>query len=181
MKMIADNPGDGVGRLARELYARHQQQVYAQIDQFFAWLMGAQWIFAIGLALWISPLTWHGAESETHPHVLLAIFLGGAIVSLPITFAWLYPGATITRQVVAIAQALMSSLLIHETGGRIETHFHVFGSLAFLAAYRDWSVLVTASSAFASRSGRVHFAATGRRHYLAAGGAAASFFTGESP
>ena len=40
-----------------------------------------------------------------------------------------------------MAQALFSSLLIHVSGGRLETHFHVFGSLAFLAAYRDWRVL----------------------------------------
>ena len=40
---------------------------------------------------------------------------------------------------------LMSALLIHLTGGRIETHFHVFGSLAFLAYYRDWRVLIPAT------------------------------------
>jgi PAS domain S-box-containing protein len=40
---------------------------------------------------------------------------------------------------------MMSALLIHLTGGRIETHFHVFGSLAFLAFYRDWRVLVPAT------------------------------------
>jgi signal transduction histidine kinase/CheY-like chemotaxis protein len=40
---------------------------------------------------------------------------------------------------------LMSALLIHLTGGRIETHFHVFGSLAFLAYYRDWRVLLPAT------------------------------------
>ena len=40
---------------------------------------------------------------------------------------------------------LTSALLIHLTGGRIETHFHVFGSLAFLAFYRDWRVLVPAT------------------------------------
>ncbi len=39
----------------------------------------------------------------------------------------------------------MSSLLIHLTGGRIETHFHIFGSLAFLSFYRDWRVLVPAT------------------------------------
>ena len=38
-----------------------------------------------------------------------------------------------------------SALLIHLTGGRIETHFHVFGSLAFLAFYRDWRVLIPAT------------------------------------
>ena len=41
---------------------------------------------------------------------------------------------------------LTSALLIHLTGGRIETHFHVFGSLAFLAFYRDWRVLVPADA-----------------------------------
>jgi PAS domain S-box-containing protein len=40
---------------------------------------------------------------------------------------------------------LTSVLLIHLTGGRIETHFHIFGSLAFLAFYRDWRVLVPAT------------------------------------
>src|SRR5688572_10548379 len=40
---------------------------------------------------------------------------------------------------------LMSALLIHLTGGRIETHFHVFGSLAFLSFYRDWRVFIPAT------------------------------------
>ena len=39
----------------------------------------------------------------------------------------------------------IGALLIHLTGGRIETHFHVFGSLAFLSAYRDPKVLATAT------------------------------------
>ncbi|HEY3665597.1 MAG TPA: ATP-binding protein, partial [Polyangiaceae bacterium] len=34
--------------------------------------------------------------------------------------------------------------------GRIETHFHVFGSLAFLAFYRDWRVLLVATVVVAS-------------------------------
>ena len=44
---------------------------------------------------------------------------------------------------------LFSSLLIHLLGGRIESHFHVFGSLAFLAAYRDWRVLIIATAVVA--------------------------------
>ncbi|HYD47985.1 MAG TPA: response regulator, partial [Terriglobales bacterium] len=58
---------------------------------------------------------------------------------------WRRPGRKLTRHVVAVAQILFSSLLIHVSGGRIETHFHVFGSLAFLAFYRDWRVFVPAS------------------------------------
>jgi PAS domain S-box-containing protein len=36
------------------------------------------------------------------------------------------------------------------SGGRIETHFHVFGSLAFLAMYRDWKILPTATAVVAA-------------------------------
>src|SRR6185295_14636106 len=60
------------------------------------------------------------------------------------------PGVASTRYVIAVAQMLWSALLIHLTGGRIETHFHVFGSLAFLAWYRDWKVLMTATVVVAS-------------------------------
>ena len=55
------------------------------------------------------------------------------------------PARRSTRYTIAVAQMLMGALLIHLTGGRIETHFHVFGSLAFLAFYRDWRVLVPAT------------------------------------
>ena len=56
-----------------------------------------------------------------------------------------WPGATINRYVIAVAQMLMSALLIALTGGRIETHFHVFGSLVILSFYRDWRVLIPAT------------------------------------
>src|SRR5437764_3748629 len=56
-----------------------------------------------------------------------------------------WPGAFGTRYVIAVAQALMSALLISLTGGRVETHFHVFGSLVILSFYRDWRVLIPAT------------------------------------
>src|SRR5262249_5725299 len=75
-------------------------------------------------------------------HLLLALFLGGALSAVPLWMLRAHPGRASTRHVVAVAQALWSALLIHISGGRIETHFHVFGSLAFLAFYRDpWVVL----------------------------------------
>src|SRR4030095_15302095 len=80
-----------------------------------------------------------------HPHVWLAIGLGGIIASVPVMLDIFLPGRTLTRHVNAAAQVLFSALLIHLTGGRIETHFHVFGSLAFLACYRDWKILLTAT------------------------------------
>ena len=111
----------------------------------FAGLMTLQWVAGVAAALWISPKTWAGAESHTHPHVWAALFLGGAISSLPIVLAVTRPGRPTTRYVIAVGQMLMGALLIHLTGGRIETHFHVFGSLAFLSFYRDWRVLVPAT------------------------------------
>ncbi len=40
---------------------------------------------------------------------------------------------------------LYSAIIIHISGGRIETHFHIFGSLAFLSFYRDPKILITAT------------------------------------
>src|SRR3954470_15357079 len=132
-------------RRAEVLFHQHQQQIYASTDRMFAGLMIVQWVATIAAAFWISPRTWIGSQSGVHPHIWAAILLGGAITSLPVILALFRPGHTLTRHVIAIAQMMTSALLIHLTGGRIETHFHVFGSLAFLAFYRDWRVLITAT------------------------------------
>jgi signal transduction histidine kinase len=127
------------------LFHAHQQQIYERTDRMFAQLMALQWIAGIIFALWVSPRTWAGSVSQVHVHVWAAVFLGGALSLFPALLVQLQPGAPSTRYVIATAQMLMSALLIHLTGGRIETHFHVFGSLAFLAFYRDWRVLVPAT------------------------------------
>src|ERR671914_1133131 len=128
-----------------EIFDEHQNLVHKRTDRMFAGLMLLQWVAGITAALVISPKTWTGSESQTHPHVWAALLLGGAISSLPIALTLLRPGRPTTRYTVAVGQMLMGALLIHLTGGRIETHFHVFGSLAFLSFYRDWKVLVPAT------------------------------------
>jgi two-component system, sensor histidine kinase and response regulator len=135
---------------ARELFEAHRQDVLRRTDRLFAGLLLFQWIGGIAAAVWISPRTWEGTASSIHQHVWAAIFLGGAIAILPVVLALLLPGRPLTRHVIAVGQMLASALLIHLTGGRIETHFHVFGSLAFLAFYRDWRVLVSASAVVAA-------------------------------
>ena len=127
------------GELAREA----ETKIYRQTDRMFAGLLLFQWVAGLAIARWISPLTWAGAESRTHAHVWAASLIGGAILSLPLWLAFNRAGATLTRHVIAVAQMLSSALLIHLCGGRLETHFHVFGSLAFLSFYRDWRVMVT--------------------------------------
>lgn len=129
----------------KDLFRQHCEGVHRQTDSLFAILMVLQWLVGIVTALWVSPKTWIGSQSQTHMHVWAAIFLGGAIIALPVCLALFRPGYPLTRHVVAIGQMLMGALLIHLTGGRIETHFHVFGSLALLAFYRDWRVLISAT------------------------------------
>ena len=127
---------------AHELLASHERRIYRRTDRMFAVLMPLQWAAAVAGAIWLSPQTWSGASSSIHPHFWLALIFGGMLCSLPVTLAILAPGKAFTRYTIAVAQVGFSSLLIHISGGRIETHFHVFGSLAFLAAYRDWKVLI---------------------------------------
>src|SRR6185369_16783337 len=118
---------------------------YKRIDRLFAGLMCFQWVAGIVAALVISPRAWAGSIAHVHIHVWAAVSLGGVITIFPASLALLRPGEPVTRHTIAIAQMLMSALLIHLTGGRIETHFHVFGSLAFLAFYRDWRVFIPAT------------------------------------
>ncbi len=127
------------------LYDIAREGVYRRCDRVFAWLMVVQLGVAIGLALWLSPRAWAGTSSSIHPHVITAIVVGGALTLAVWMMTRAYPGRAITRHVIAVAQMLYAALLIHVTGGRIETHFHIFGSLAFLAYYRDIRVLITAT------------------------------------
>ncbi len=135
---------------ARELLDEQERRVARWADHLFAWLLIVQWLAAIGLSIWVSPRAWEGDVGRVHFHVWTALFLGAAIVGLPVGLAVIRPGRISSRFAVAAGQMLMGSLLIHLTGGRIETHFHLFGSLALLAFYRDWRVLVVGSAVVAA-------------------------------
>jgi methyl-accepting chemotaxis protein len=127
---------------ALALATQHLYALNQRTDRTFAVLMGLQWLGGIAVALLVSPQSWQGMTSAVPVHVWAAMTLGLLFQSLPVALAVLRPGRRSTRVAIAVGQALMSGLLIHLTGGRIETHFHIFGSLALLAFYRDWRVLV---------------------------------------
>jgi len=135
---------------AQALLEEQQYAVHLRTDRMLAGLMLLQWVVSIGVALVISPATWEGKTSAVHVHVQAAVFLGGAITSVPVLLAWFRPGWPVTRYVIASGQMLWAALLIHLTGGRIETHFLVFGSLAFISMYRDWKVFVPATVVIAA-------------------------------
>jgi len=130
---------------AAALLHQHQCEIWHRTDRLFTGLLIFEWLAGIVVALLLSPKTWNGPVSSVHPHVWQAIFLGLSIIIAPVCFGLLRPGAAITRHLIAIAQMLSSALLIHLGNGRAELHFHVFGSLAFLAFYRDWKVLISAT------------------------------------
>lgn len=133
---------DWLSKRTAELFAIERKRDCAEIDRLFMWLMVLQWIAAIVIAVVVSPTTWIGETSYLHVHVPIAVVFGGIISIPPIFMAIMYPGDSRTRLTVAIAQGAWSCLLIHLTGGRLETHFHAFGSLAFLASYRQWRLLI---------------------------------------
>jgi two-component system, sensor histidine kinase and response regulator len=136
---------ESLSKRAEQLFQQQQREIYLHTDQLFARLMFWQWLATLVMALVVSPYTWAGQASTIHIHVWASIFVGGALSLFPIWMTRAWPGAAITRHVIAVAQMLMSALLISVTGGRIETHFHVFGSLVILSFYRDWRVLIPAT------------------------------------
>jgi hypothetical protein len=139
----AQAAADVIVKRAESRYEAHRQEIFRSTDRMFSWLLIGEWVFGILLALAVSPYAWAGKEKTVHAHVWTALLLGGLLTALPVYLARARPGELLTRHVIAVAQLLWSALLIHLTGGRIETHFHVFGSLAFLAFYRDWPVVIT--------------------------------------
>lgn len=130
---------------ATRLYDVQRATLQRRISRTFAALIAAQWVCAVVFSLLVTPRTWIGSTSYVHMHVLASIVLGGFLSVVPIAFAVLRPQDKITSHTIAIAQMLWGAILTHLTGGRLETHFHVFVSLAFLAFYRNRSVLLTAT------------------------------------
>lgn len=124
---------------------RLDSQVNA-LNQVMKVLLPIQWAACIILSLFISPLTWIGNQSSIHPHVLASIFLGGLLTIPPLYFINKFSTEFITRLMVGLSQLAFSGLLIHVTGGRIETHFHIFASLSIITLYFDWKVVLGAAA-----------------------------------
>jgi PAS domain S-box-containing protein len=131
---------------ANELLGDFQQGIYRRTDRLSALVLAVEWLVLVVIAVARTPYTWDGDQASVHPHVLIAAGLGALVCGIPALGAWYWRGRTATRYMVALAQMGCSSLLIQLLGGRIEAHFHVFVSLIFLAAYRNWKVLVPATA-----------------------------------
>lgn len=135
---------------AQELFDEAESRVHRRTDVLFGVLFVVQFFGAVVAALTLTPQTWAGSESSVHIHVTAGLLLGALLCLMPLVLIVFRRGEAVTRYTIAVAQMLFSALLIHLMGGRLETHFHIFGSLAFLAFYRDWRVLVPATAVIAT-------------------------------
>jgi PAS domain S-box-containing protein len=128
-----------------ELVKEHRTHVRRQTDRLFAIVMAIQFVAIVIGTLAFSPRTFAGAASAVHPHVWQGVGLG-LLIAAPVWWVGLRDrGAAVSLLVVPVCQLLMSCMIIHLTGGRIESHFHVFVSLAFLTFYRDYRVFLPAT------------------------------------
>ncbi|MDB5308168.1 MAG: Histidine kinase [Gemmataceae bacterium] len=129
-----------------ELFGDEFDRLCRRTSRLFARFLVVQWAAAVALAAWVSPSIWTGVAGRAHPHVWIAVGLGGVVVVYAVRLAVTRPTRVLTRHVVAVAQMVIGAVLIHLLAGRIEAHFHVFGSLAFLSIYRDPRVLMTGAA-----------------------------------
>ena len=78
---------------------------------------------------------WHGTFVQ-------AALVGIPAAAVPIWFLRSRPAELISKLSVGVGLMIFSGLFIHQTQGMSEAHFHVFCTLAFLMAYRDWRVIL---------------------------------------
>ncbi len=75
-----------------------------------------------------------------------ALFIGAPLALGSFWLSRTRAGEASTRFLIGLAFMAFSALFIQQGKGLIELHFHIFASLAFLLAYRDWRVPVAAAA-----------------------------------
>jgi hypothetical protein len=95
--MKRDRECDRLAARADEIFCDFQQGIYRRTDRLSAMLLAVEWLVLVAIALCRSPYTWDGAQASIHPHVLMAIGIGGIVCGLPALVAWRWQGQTATR------------------------------------------------------------------------------------
>ncbi|HYA18449.1 MAG TPA: hypothetical protein VEF06_13340, partial [Bryobacteraceae bacterium] len=113
---------------AAENFEAAYRALAVKVDRLMCALLTVEWLWLVAVALAVSP----HKGIPVHPNVWAALLAGPGFLVPAIVLAKLNPAKPLTRHALAVAQILVSILLIDFSGGRIETHFHIFGSLAIL-------------------------------------------------
>jgi methyl-accepting chemotaxis protein len=98
---------------------------------------------AVAMAMW-------------HQTWLTAVLVALPAAGIPYYLSRTQPGAPRTRHAMGVGFMVFSALFIHQSQGVIEMHFHIFASLAFLLAYRDWTVPLSAAALIAVHHALFH-------------------------
>ncbi len=135
------NEEEKAQREARAREVRHEVVTALTLSthRTFAVLFAVQWPAAMLLA-WNSALPGQSRLAFT--------FVLGSMLCVPaVLFARAAPSAWWVRHFVALSQVGWSLLFMWLLEGRSEAQFHLFVSLAFIAFYRDWAVMLTSAAA----------------------------------
>ena len=125
-------------RLAEEL-----RTVRVGLDKQIFWGLIVQWAIVLLGTLVLSA----NADFASVGTLWTTLLVNGVLTGVPLWLVLRSPGERSSRMTVAVCQGLFSTLLLHATAGRMETHLHLFAWLVVLAVYRDVRVLITAGAA----------------------------------
>ncbi|MGZ3795076.1 MAG: sensor histidine kinase [Pseudobdellovibrionaceae bacterium] len=126
----------------KEVFSEYQQALWRRIDRAFAYLIITQYFFTLVLVKSSSSLSGEEIRSGASSWIIL---LCAGLISLPSLYCSFFkPGNKASRYVITITQICYSSLFIFLSGSHPELYFHIFVSLAIIATYRDWRLLMLA-------------------------------------
>lgn len=128
------------------LFVESFRENASQTHRLMRRLIVAQALFVIAVAVWLLPRTWIGTTPHTGVHIVGSVILALSFAVVAMYLALRRTDTAASRIGMGAIQLLFSGLIIHVTGGRIESHFHIFASLAILSFYRDWRVIVVATA-----------------------------------
>jgi len=97
----------------------------AHADKFMLWLIAVHWFI-------VSTITAYLFNAYA-----LGFFGGGALFFTTFLSYRLFAGTQVYRYVIALVLLTFSIIMIQQSLGRIEMHFHIFGALSFLVIYKD--------------------------------------------
>ena len=93
-------------------------------------------IFLFLVCLAIAPL---------HQTFMAVWLIGLPILLISIWLMYQYPGALVTRLLMACGFMIYTALIIHQNAGQTEAHFSAFGLIGVLLYYRDWRTIIVAT------------------------------------
>lgn len=132
-----DSNSPAAGNFQAGLLAQREQA-----DGRVFWLLVVQWAVILVTSFALAT-RWNHSRLDALSSVVVWV---GGLSFLPLAMVIRSPGHWATRWTVMASQCVMSSLLWYISGGRPDTHLHLFAWLVVFALYRDVPLLMGAIS-----------------------------------